>query len=143
MGDFNINLLNYTKHNNTKDFLDVMFSHFLYPVITRPTRITEYSATLIDNIFCNNLNKNSLTSGLLYTDISDHVPIFSIIDRSKNLNGTSENLFHRPLTQSGKVKFRHKVQTIDFSFVQNSDSVAVVFTKFHKILAAAYNECFP
>lgn len=53
-----------------------MFSSSFYPLISRPTRITNCtSATLIDNIFVKSLEDN-FTSGLLLTDISDHLPIF-------------------------------------------------------------------
>ena len=40
----------------------------------RPTRITSSSATLIDNIFMN--DSSFISSGLLCTEISDHLPIF-------------------------------------------------------------------
>ena len=53
MGDFNINLLNEDVHTLTNDFLNIMSSNSLYPSITKPTRITSNSATLIDNIFTN------------------------------------------------------------------------------------------
>ena len=55
-GDFNINLLNYDNHKGTRDCIDVLFSLGLFPLICKPSRITEYSATLIDNIFTNDLN---------------------------------------------------------------------------------------
>ena len=32
-----------------------MLTMGIYPLITKPTRITKYSATLIDNIFNNNI----------------------------------------------------------------------------------------
>ena len=48
-----------------------------FPLIMRPTRITCHSATLIDNIFVNQFFDRS-RSGLFFTDISDHLPIFSI-----------------------------------------------------------------
>jgi hypothetical protein len=50
MGDFNINFMNYQCHNKTGEFVDSIFSNMLYPRITRPTRITAHTATLIDNI---------------------------------------------------------------------------------------------
>ena len=75
MGDFNLNLMNYESHQQTSEFLDIMYSNMLLPLITRPTRIISYTATLIDNIFTNHL-ENYLFSGLLFTDISDHLPIF-------------------------------------------------------------------
>ena len=52
-----------------------MYSIGLYPLIDKLSRITQYSATLIDNIFTNELT-NQIISGLLINDISDHLPIF-------------------------------------------------------------------
>ena len=49
------------------------------PTIFRPTRITSYTATLIDNCFTNNY-EHSADSGILISDISDHLPIFHISD---------------------------------------------------------------
>ena len=51
----------------------------LYPLIDKPTRITDFSATLIDNIFTNELHHN-ITSGILFNDISDHLPIFALCE---------------------------------------------------------------
>ena len=50
MGNFNINLTNYHCHASTGEFLDAMYSRMFYPLINNPTRITEHTATLIDNI---------------------------------------------------------------------------------------------
>ena len=73
MGELNLNLMNYQSHNLTGEFLDMMYSNTFFPLITRPTRITSHSATLIDKIFQNSLETNLLSS-LLFTDISDHLP---------------------------------------------------------------------
>ena len=51
MGDFNINLLNCDSHAITEEFMNLLSSYFFQPHILQPTRITIYSATLIDNIF--------------------------------------------------------------------------------------------
>ena len=72
MGDYNLNLLNAT-HEPTSDFLNQMYTFSLIPTITKPNRITQMSATLIDNIFTNDL-KADLESGILYSDISDCQP---------------------------------------------------------------------
>ena len=78
MGDFNINLLNEDVHTLTNDFINIMSSYSLYPSITKPTRITPTSATLIDNIFTN-LNSYQ-TSGIIVADVSDHLPVFISTD---------------------------------------------------------------
>ena len=75
MGDFNINILNIDSHQPTYDFINLMSSNGLYPLISKPTRISGSTATLIDNIFTNNLEFN-MVSGILYADLSDHLPVF-------------------------------------------------------------------
>ena len=50
MGDYNINLLNHDKHGPPSDFVELMHSYSFLSLINRPTRITETSPTLIDNI---------------------------------------------------------------------------------------------
>ena len=52
-GDFNIDLLKYHQHAQCRNFADQLFSYGLYPLITKPTRITKTSASLIDNIYTN------------------------------------------------------------------------------------------
>ena len=79
MGDFNINLLNCESHPESNDFLLMLNSFFLLPYILEPTRITERSATLIDNIFANTYAMNAI-SGNLVSKISDHLPQFLIVD---------------------------------------------------------------
>ena len=78
MGDFNINLYNYCSHTGANDFINFMVSNYLLPHILHPTRITDHSATIIDNIFSNNCELDTL-SGNLLSQISDHFPQFLII----------------------------------------------------------------
>ena len=82
MGDFNINLLNCESHPESNDFLLMLNSFFLLPYILQPTRITERSAPLIDNIFANTYAMNAI-SGNLVSKISDHLPQFLIVDNLK------------------------------------------------------------
>ena len=53
MGDFNLDLLRHEQDAITGEFVELMFSHLLYSVITKPTRITSNTTSLIDNIFTN------------------------------------------------------------------------------------------
>ena len=81
-GDFNINILNYA-NPSSQSFIDLLTSHSFLPLIDKPTRITDTSATLIDNLWSNILP--SPESGILLSDISDHLPIFTFI-QSPNSN---------------------------------------------------------
>ena len=53
MGDINIDLLKFSTHNKTNEYLDNTFSQGYIPIINKPTRVTPYSATLIDHIYIN------------------------------------------------------------------------------------------
>ena len=75
-GDFNINLFNYDSNNQVNYFSDSIYSLGLFPLITKPTRITSHSATLIDNIFTN-IHDYVHMSGIIVCDISDHFPVFT------------------------------------------------------------------
>ena len=75
MGDFNINLLKYDCCNFANHFFKQLSSSGYMLLITKPTRITKSTATLIDNIFTNNLSRTEQSSGILINDISDHLPI--------------------------------------------------------------------
>ena len=50
MGDFNIDLLKDDTSRPIHDYIDFIYSKSLIPTIYKPTRITETTATLIDNI---------------------------------------------------------------------------------------------
>ena len=74
LGDFNINLLKINeKRRSVNNYLDSMLANNLLPVITFPTRFTDYSCSLIDNMFTN-ISTDYLSSRILLSDISDHPP---------------------------------------------------------------------
>ncbi len=73
-GDLNFDMLKINSHRTTSDMLSHALSAGLIPCITKPTRVTQSTATLIYNI--GNYNKYSITSGVILSDISDHLPVF-------------------------------------------------------------------
>jgi hypothetical protein len=83
-GDFNVDLLNYDKHPETNSFVDEIFGAGLHPLITKPTRITLNTSTLIDNIFTTEMDF-IIDSGIIVDDTSDHLPIFQICRYEENI----------------------------------------------------------
>ena len=81
MGDFNVNLLNYECHIDTNDFINTMISHYLSPYILHSTRVTDHSATVIDDIFSSNTSYESI-SGNIISQISDHFSQFMILNKA-------------------------------------------------------------
>ena len=73
-GDFNLDLLKHESHHNTGEFLQNLLTHSYLPSIRKPTRITDDTATLIDNIFVR-CNKFYYDAAIFCNDVSDHLPI--------------------------------------------------------------------
>ena len=75
-GDFNVDLLRSEEEARASSFYSSMAALSLIPTISKPTRITDTSCTLIDNIFTTNLS--NFISGIFTIEIADHLPIFII-----------------------------------------------------------------
>ena len=58
-----------------------MLAYNCTQLITRPTRITDHSATLLDHIYTNNI-KMPVQPRIILTDLSDHLPTFVLIKSS-------------------------------------------------------------
>ena len=95
MGDFNICLMKEDNHKSL--FQNTMQSNSLFPSIIEPTRVCSIerdgqnivTESLIDNIF---LNENlAYNSGIIYSNISDHYPIFVSIPLNSSLENNNEN----------------------------------------------------
>ena len=140
MGDFNINLFNHEVHAPTCNFLNLMFLHSYIPLINKPTRVTNQSATLIDNIFTNN-HKNML-QGIMYTDISDHFPIF-LIDNNGKLTNNLKYTTNRNFSQANIDTFYNNMQNLDWDIMTYTNNCQTAYSVFYKSLLREYNDCFP
>ena len=81
--DQNLDLLKSNSHAATRKFLDLVLDLNLWLVITRPTRITHYSATLIDNIYISKNLQQSFDSTILINNLSDHLPTLVLLRQTK------------------------------------------------------------
>ena len=114
-GDFNYDLLNVSKHNETFSFFDTMMSNFLLPLITIPTKINSGTNTLIDNIFTNHLHPD-MKSGNLSIKISDHLPSFMIVPtQNQNHLPKKQNLYTRKCKNFDRENFLLDYFEIDWN----------------------------
>ena len=142
-GDFNYNILDLENSNSVINFLTLTNTFSMIPLITKPTRITDESATLIDNIFIR--NPIEYTSGIFNIDISDHLPIFLI----------KHNFFQQPEIQECiAIKYRlindltlldmyNKLNEYDFDNILDTEDSSAAMAMFDEILHEIYNTCCP
>ena len=77
--DHNLDFLKGEKHQPTNDFINLILDLQQLPTITRPTRISSQSATLIDNVIISLRHCENYTSMILLDDLSDHLPCLTVI----------------------------------------------------------------
>ena len=78
--DHNLDFLKSSKHCTTNEFIQNNLDFGLVPTITRPTRITKNSATLIDNIIVSQNFCGAFVSSVLVRDTSDHLPTACVLE---------------------------------------------------------------
>ncbi len=140
-GDFNIDLLNPNKVND--DFINTIYSMNLYPKITRPTRITSHCATLIDNIFTNDII-NSTISGLLVSDISDHLPVFMVYDSNYKCTQPAKKAeYRRVRTEESINAFKNGLMSQNWDILYNENNINCAYEEFLKIFKRLYNKHCP
>jgi hypothetical protein len=143
MGDFNLDLILHETNANTKMFLDLMHSHAFFPLIDKPTRITATTSTLIDNIFSNVINHTHL-SDVLYTDISDHLPLFTVnqfICRNNSI--VTKTIEYRSFNETNKLAFQNALLAIDWEELFTCHNCEAAYTLFTSNFVDCYNESFP
>ena len=75
MGDFNIKLDPEKRQTEAWYYRETLLGFGSIPVITKPTRVTVTSQTVIDHTFTN-IAARTVTSGIYQYDITDHFPLF-------------------------------------------------------------------
>ena len=143
MGDYNIDLLNAGSHDLTNEFVDLMYCNEFLPLISRPTRITATSATLIDNIFTNNHEDlNCSLNGILVADISDHFPIFHV-NCSLTMEETVSYLVTRVYNERNKQNFLQSISMVDWTEICKIPDTQSSFKLFRSMLISLHDTCFP
>ena len=143
MGDFNIDLLKLNSHSATDSFLNTLGSHFFQPYILQPTRITDHSATLIDNVFLFNSTEHLTISGNIVHDLTDHHPNFIIFNKFLTLP-YNVKIFKRDYSEFDQRAFVSEIQLIDWESVFiSSASPCNMFKSFYTKISSIIDKHIP
>ena len=130
LGDLNLNILN--------EYLSMLAGNGLFPLITKPTRITQESATLIDHIFTSAI-ANPIFPGIILSDISDHFFTYCAIPSKQPTGPEKQSKFlSRNIKNLDVEKYLLDLDKEMNDFKLNCPSISkenyeVVFAKFVKL----------
>ena len=142
MGDFNMDLLKLSAHKPTSDFMENFTSRGFFPLISLPTRITDTTASLIDNIWTNNLTAK-IGSGLITVRVSDHLPIFANVGGSENSHADSGRPSRKRLINGQRI-MRFKEDLLHWTFdEERQKGIEYNVAKFRNEFRDLYDSAFP
>ena len=118
LGDLNVDLLQVDTDIECCDYYDdLLASPGFKPLIMQPTRVMTRSngtsATLIDNIFVNDIETRSV-GGNITTSLSDHFPQFSILDILEGKHKIKEKRYGRSYKNYNNDEFKGELQQINW-----------------------------
>ena len=80
------------------NFTEMMLESHYIPVINKPTRITDTSATVLDYIWTN-LHLQQIKSGVILNPLSNHLPVCMCLNLNKqNFYGPQQQKIFYPKT---------------------------------------------
>ena len=118
LGDININFLNYDRDNQTSDYLDMLLDLGYMPLITKATRITDHTATLIDHIYTN-VPQKITKAGICLADITDHFPVYCTVRNRLPLRHKTK--YFRDFSHFDQHLFLSDLENIDFNQLVGED----------------------
>ena len=121
--DQNLDLLKSEEHANTRKIFDTILDNNLWPVITQPTRVTQCSVTLIDNIYISKELQCKFNSLILIDDISDHLPTVALLRQTKVTDKSPIEYISRKLNDSKILQIHRKLCEKDWNGIMNSDDI--------------------
>jgi hypothetical protein len=121
-----------------------MFEKGAIPIINRPTRVSEHSATLIDNIITTEIFEKSLRKGIIKTDVSDHFPIFFALNYSKRkCNEPNKKIRKRIFNEANLESFKEQLSLLHWQQIDFTENANIIYEKFHQTIFDVYDANFP
>ena len=152
VGDLNIDLLKHENFQAAQNLIDTLSKYGFVQLVSRPTRITENSCTLIDHVYTNDI-ENTISCNILTTDISDHLATLTTINlgdhkhmKSKKLSKMDEpskNKDFRVYNEANNQKFQDLIQGETWEKVFESNDATMQYNKFNEIYTYHYNNAYP
>ena len=142
MGDFNVDLLKHHESKFIEEYLNDIISNGFLPVITKPTRVTQTTATLIDHIYTNDVSSD-LKSGIIVTDVADHFGTYISLQHDRTSDKSNDPQTYRSFTNENMSTFIYLLRQVDFSVIESINDANSAYDTFLQLYLEAYEQAFP
>ena len=136
----NLDLLKAHLHMQTNHFLEKNLDLDLIPFISKPTRITKKTATLIDNVMISPKLQSEMNPHLLVEDISDHLPILILLRNQNKSLKECKVIKSQNLNDTRLDRINSELKQIDWDELLGNMDVSAGFLKFHSMLCGSIDK---
>ncbi len=141
-GDLNMDILKYNTLAIIKDFYQTFENHNIIPLINRPTRVTDNTASIIDNILSNNYNNSK--NYIICNSITDHFLIIKSTQKTDISNNNVNNAYHRRTFNTDNINnFSNKLLNENWTHIFNTENTIDKWNNFFNKIDKIFNESFP
>ena len=141
--DHNMDFLKACSHQLTNDFIQLNLDLGMIPIITRPTRITNSSATLIDNIIISQNFCGNYISSFLVNDMSDHLPTVCVINSLTAMTKDSVTITSRDIRPKNLKALKAQLGNQNWSYQLSDKSPSTNMEQVHEVLTTIVDKCIP
>ena len=144
-------MIKYDNDDDCQNLIDNAHNNGFVQIVSRPTRITEHSATLIDHVYTNNID-SALSCNILTLDLSDHLGIHTRITlgpttaQSRKIPAQSKNskVNQRIFNEANDSVFKRLIyeESWEEALSDNLDAQSS-YDKFEDTYMKHYNKAYP
>ena len=138
MGDLNAD---YMKSSNNKDLKQIIAAQGFDQLITKATRVTKDTSTLIDVILTNR-RENISTSNVFPLGISDH-DLIGCVRKVNHRKFTPRTITCQNFTNYDHIKMNQELSEIDFTKIYESNNVNHCWNVFKNEIMKVFNKHAP
>ena len=137
LGDFNLDVAKINLNSHVTTYVDSLFTSGFIQSVTKPTRCTSHSATILDHCLTN-ITQAHYHNFIITSKISDHFPVIIMADSPSSKSRKLTHTF-RDFSQQNINNFTNNLNLISWNDVTSTDCPDQAFKNFNETFTTLHN----
>ena len=129
-----MNSLDCSRNKHVRGIFTFVFQNNIFPVISRPTRVTKSSETVIDHILTKTIVDSHIQNGTIKTYASDHFAVFSLIKTNLEQTDIKKTIIKRDKNNESMKYFKTIFNRTDLELLTQTSSQLILIMYFSRDL---------
>ena len=134
LGDLNMNSLDCSRNTHVRGIFTFVFQNDIFPVISRPTRVTKSRETVIDHILTKTIVDSHIQNVTIKTYASDHFAVFCLINTNLEQTNIKKTIIKRDINKESMKYFKTIFNSTDWELLPQTLSQMILTIHFSRDL---------